>query len=303
MKLSQKNLKNILASLTLLFLLAACGSDTNQPANVEISPNIKEDPHADGLTVTSFNIKWYGIGGRIRGRSKDERRDHILSKFFREKLSRTDVFVFQEIVDTKRLAKLVPNYLCSSYKKRNPRHQHIVICARKNLSVIFDTLYEMDLNNPGLRPAMVASIKLKNEEILKVYGVHLKAKSEESDSRIEQMNKLVEISSFDTPTLIIGDFNTYEAALTGKDTDDDILIDEILDDFDFVQVADGIDTYLGRFSNRQLDRAWGRNLIISEPVVDGPCREDYPFPYSKRGFFRQSLSDHCPISLTITGTK
>lgn len=281
--------------LTLLFIAISCGDNNSTPNNSNIP---KQNP-SDGLTITSMNIKWYGVGGKLDGKPEDEKRDFQLKKFFSKHLDKTDVFVFQEIIDVDRLINLFPAFNCQSYNKRNPRHQHIVVCVKKTLRAKFEVLYSMDLDNAGLRPAVMAEINLGDDQIVRVYGVHLKAREDESDVRIDQIKAFAQNTNFDEPAVVIGDFNTYTTLRNGKSFDDDQMIEEILDDYEFDQVGDGVDSYVGRFPFRKFDRAWTRKLEVTPLSVFGPCKKDFPLPFGHKGFYRNKISDHCPISLTI----
>ena len=125
----------------------------------------------------------------------------------------------------------------------------------------------MDLNNSGLRPAVMAEIDLGSNQVIRVYGVHLKAKENESDARIKQIKAFAKNTHFDRPSIVIGDFNTYTTIRNGKDWDDDEMIDEILAEHGFDQVGEGVDSYVGRYSFRKFDRAWSRDLEVSELSV------------------------------------
>ena len=157
----------------------------------------------------------------------------------------------------------------------------------------------MDLDNGGLRPAVMAELDLGDDQIVRVYGVHLKARQDESDVRMEQMQAFADTTNFDEPAVVIGDFNTYTTERNGKNFDDDEMIEEILDDYDFDQVGKGVDSYIGRFIKRKFDRAWTRKLEVTPLSVFGPCKEKFPLPFGHKGFNRRKISDHCPISLTI----
>ncbi|MCB0386233.1 MAG: hypothetical protein KDD43_12645, partial [Bdellovibrionales bacterium] len=88
--------------------------------------------NAEKLRVTTFNIAWYGAGGRGFEDAIPEYRDSYLRDFIRSELRYSDVIVFQEIVDVARFERnVIGNFMdCQSYNHGGYMHQHVVLCHK-----------------------------------------------------------------------------------------------------------------------------------------------------------------------------
>lgn len=290
---------NSILSVLLLITLFGCGNNNE----VDENPSISGQNPKQGFTVTTLNIKWFGNGGTKDGDSSDEYRDQELKNFLASYLADTKVFVFQEITDPVRLAKLIPHFQCGTYQRSMDNHQYVVVCVLETLPTTFSTIHAVDLGNKGLRPAQMAEITFDNGQKLQIIGVHLKGFREDTRTRLDQINKLVEspIISGDAqePGIIIGDFNTYPNFKTGWRYDDDDIIQFALDDHNFNQIGDGHNSYLGKNAFRQFDRAWARKLRILSSRASGPCATRFAAPYDNIGYYKKAISDHCPVSFTV----
>src|SRR4051812_38926083 len=81
---------------------------------------------AASLTVTTMNVEFYGLN------NDNAQRDPAINEYLDENDLRSDVMVFQEIVDVERLKEKIvgPDYTCISYESRAHGHQHVVVCHR-----------------------------------------------------------------------------------------------------------------------------------------------------------------------------
>jgi len=243
---------------------------------------------AAALTVTSLNLQWFGRGGEIEGEKADEYRQKYFQELIQTQLAKTDVFVFQEVVDVAMLEEILPLWKCESYERQNLRHQHVAVCARGNISFQSSTIEGVRLGQPGLRPALRADFSLQNKKI-SVIGVHLKAGPENSAIRFKQIDALKKAVGAES-VVVIGDFNTFDA-----DAEE---MQKIFGS-EFVQSGGDFPTFLG-FSGRIFDRVWARGLNLQNFKLSGPCA---PIPdsqrLSRRSFYTRFVSDHCPISVQI----
>ena len=266
-------IKSIFASLVLLFTLFGCGdgnkiSDPNAP--------IPRAANESGFKVTTFNIKYFGQGGSKDGRPEDEKRYNDIKKYLETYHADTQVFVFQEIMDAELLNKILPFYNshapngakgfdCGTYN-RFKGHQYVVVCAKDSLNANYGIIDEVDLDSNGLRPAVTAEVTLPNEKKITIVGVHLKAFRDATSDRRKQVVALSESpmikSQLSSATIIAGDFNSYPRERTGWRNSDNKLFQYILDDFGFHEIGEGHNSFIGRNSYRQFDRAYSRNLRV-----------------------------------------
>ncbi len=257
-------------------------------------------PAVWGLTITSLNIQWYGRGGILEGSQDDEYRDERIQQFLTEEIPESDVFVFQEVTDSARISALLLNYTCFTYHSQKITHQHVVICSKPEFIISSSVEYAVQLNSPGLRPAMILNIKYEGKEIA-IAGVHLKAKRASTDIRIKQINALANSSLLGENTIIIGDVNTYDKLSTEREYDDSEIFDQLLAPLNYVQSKNGTDshTYLS-FAKRLLDRVWSRGVEIKTHEVYGPCNwGSVSEPFNNVSFYKRFISDHCAVQITL----
>ncbi len=250
------------------------------------------------LTVTSLNIKWFGLGGKLEGVASDEyRTDHLLD-FVHNQFQTTDVFVFQEIINKELFYKIMQPYQCLSYEASGGKHQYVVICYKGVELVKSFVNKEVQLKRFGLRAAMGAVFKEGNE-LIQVVGVHLKAGKRNTQTRIAQINELTkDFNGNDLSTVLIGDFNTYKKESTLFEFDDDVYINIALG-AEFKVVADHPPTYF-KWGGRYFDRVWLRHLNLESVQVKGPCDPvNTEFPYLEKGFYNHYISDHCALTVKV----
>lgn len=270
-------------------------------------------PNSETVTVSTFNIKWYGLGGGMWNHPSQEYRQSFLKRFFEEELASSDIIVFSEIVKTESLAALLfPRMDCVTYSGQWDRHQHTMICYnnKKFHAEKYDTDYiipEVNLGSGGQRPATQAKIcRIHGKCFLQVLGVHLAA-GRKTQKRMEQVqyikNALVKQDN-PLPTIILGDFNSYSIEQTGFEKSDMGFFEDILSDQhqQFRSVTRGIGTYNSGERARNYDhivisheikvlKRWGYQACQAQVNMN-----ERFVPYFS---FRRYFSDHCPVTAEL----
>ena len=234
-----------------------------------------------GLKITSFNLKWFGTGGELSGKSSDEYRGPWITEFINKYLIASDIILFQEVVDTKKLISLLGNlkYECQTYEGSGSRHQHLVLCHRAEFKFIperdDDNLIFEDIasiNNSKLRPAIsgVITNAKSGEALLHILGVHLKAGRLEGQMREMQTQLLAgRILSFKdkTPVVVLGDFNTYPKEISGSAGADLEKMDELYEQADLKRVMHDFRYTFKSFNYGHLfDHFWISNKLNIQSV-------------------------------------
>ena len=270
---------------------------------------------AKKVSVTTFNIRYYGLGGSMKGTPAQEKRDATLKEFIGRYVPQSDLFVFQEIVDVNRLVNKVlpPNFECISYKHADPKHQHVVLCHKAD-QLNFDAdpndpdsvIEEVSINPERSRPAVHTLVTDKKGQVLfRLIGVHLKAFPHESASRLSQvrsMAKFLKESKTQVPVVIGGDFNTYNTDSTNftktfKQTGLNLV--EAQNKFEY--------TYRKGEMRSKFDRFWisGSELSQIKPVdvytvCNAPKLSATGTDFSDANYYYNAISDHCPVTLTLS---
>lgn len=260
---------------------------------------------ADGLKVSTFNIRWYGLGGTKEGSPEKETRDRALKSFFRRELSKSDVVAFEEIVDVARLKSEVvgDEFKCASYAHEDPLHQHVVICYRGDYTLSReDDADAYALKGVALgkyRPAVVGLLRdADGRPVAHLVAVHLKSGPDFRTTRLRQARLLARhIKSLrdDVPVVVTGDFNTY-ASDAGRDEDD---IAEILGSLDLAQVHNPAhNTYrsprfAGRFDHVFATADLARSVTAT---MTGPCDSRSMDDIVE---YYRTISDHCPLTVEL----
>ncbi|MEM7645925.1 MAG: hypothetical protein AAF203_03350 [Pseudomonadota bacterium] len=270
-------------------------------------------PSYESITMTTFNLKWYGLGGNIWGHSSMEFRKDNIRRFIKEELSRSSIIVFTEIVDNELLADTVKDTMeCMGYQRESSRHQHTAICFDKSKyrAEKYDEDYiipEVDLGRNGQRPATHAKIcRKKGKCFLQVLGVHLFA-GRETENRKKQIQVIKD--NFDRqsrmlPTAILGDFNSYNTTQTGLEKSDMAFFEEILSSKNrrFKTTNKDIPTYNSGERGRVYDHiVVSTNIKVSKTSGYLACANNTNFnkryiPYYS---FKRYFSDHCPMTATL----
>lgn len=273
-------------------------------------------PKSAQLTVATFNIKWYGLGGNMNGTSADEKRDPHLKEFIAKELGTADAIVFEEIVDLARLEKnvLPTKYKCQSYENSNAKHQKVAICVNKKYKLLLsegepDYIWE-DVMIGRHRPAVVGTVSTSTgKPLLQIIGVHLKAMPNFSSVREEQAKLIAShlvAQSKRIPTVITGDFNTF-------DNDEDLIqaaLDEVGDDFAQINYPEEYTFRSGDMLSK-FDRFWVSGAVepVSVPKVWTACNKDIEAtapepaangnPYENISYYNEHISDHCPVIVKL----
>lgn len=249
-------------------------------------------PHRT-LSVTFMNIEWFG-------RNADEARTPKISKFFDDNNLWADVMVFEEIVDVNKLRDevLEGKYKCQSYTNRDPRHQHVVLCYEKSLTLAIaadDDNYTLEnVQMTTLRPAVHGILKdASGRRLLQIVGVHLKAMPDKSDVRRQQVQMIADYldgRADQEPAIVVGDFNAYE-------DDSAVFADIFGDTLKSVTIREDYTFRDAQYRNK-FDLAFVSPSLISGITerVAGPCNGGTTAQISK---YNQDVSDHCPVNLTL----
>lgn len=294
-----------------LFILNALAIDAAKA-------NLGESIPAEKLKITTYNLKWFGIGGTMWNDPSQEFRQQTLRQFFKQELHDSDVIVFTEIVKPLVLKEVLKDLMeCVTYDSKWDRHQHVVLCHNSKEYRIekYDNDYiidEVNLGSGGQRPAIQAKIcALEGSCFLQVIGVHLAAGGK-SDKRIDQVKIISDTiakQKNSLPTVILGDFNTYSKESLDQKEDEIDVFEKIFSTKNrvFRAITKGINTYGTGDSAENFD-----HIVISEEIAATPavayhaCAKEVDLtktfvPYSS---YRKYYSDHCFLSteLIIEGT-
>lgn len=270
--------------------------------------------NARALTITSFNIKLYGQK-TSSGQPTQSERNKAIKEFLDKEVPKSDVFIFEEIMDKTALMKsIVPDHQCVSYDNSMKEHQYVVLCAKKPYQLLLDeehddnfALEAVALGSLGQRPAVHALLADKNGQVLvRIIGVHLSAFPARTTTRLEQMAIIgTHLSATDhkIPTVITGDFNTYPAALTGHAKADWDLISETLKtEISTISMANHPSAFTFRTPEfrSKFDHFWLSKNIKASPVqVTGQCNSAAEDESDEVMNYYRLISDHCPVTLQI----
>jgi hypothetical protein len=258
---------------------------------------------ATALTVTTFNLEWFGRGGDLLGTEQDEYRFSTIKEFVDNQLGKTELFVFEEITHLDAIRRILPGWDCRTYDVQNTHHQHVAACLKPGFSMTDSTIESVRLNGSGLRPAYVVTVSAPTGEKITVVGLHLKAGMMESATRLQQAQMLMRDLKVDDnqPLMIVGDFNTYPKEKTGLQEDDAVSIGKVFQTRGLAQFGGDQQTYLG--GGRTFDRVWTKNINNGSFWVKGACVNDPQGAgrYNERSFYSRFVSDHCAVTVTVSG--
>lgn len=269
------------------------------------------------VIVTTFNLKWFGIGGDPTTPQKEFRIQHI-KKLIDSYLKQTNVFVFEEVVVVNDVISILPKgWQCISYLHNQPTHQHVVVCGSPVVTlgkVNYDdnyTIEEAQAGNPNLRPAMRLDIieKKSKRNLFTVVGVHLKAMPDQTALRVQQaaaISKDLARLPAKRPIIITGDMNTFTKAETKLPQDD---VDLLLKAFNssstgVLRVPHKPNTFTFRSPEyrNQLDHFYVRGAmrVTVLPDVFPLCSATQNGSgYMNFEFYYKNVSDHCPVTMQI----
>ena len=275
-------------------------------------------PPKNKIKLTTFNIIWYGLGGSMKADLSDEFRDSWLKEFIQSEYADQDVILFQEIVDKDRfINQVMAGFMkCKSYDHDYELHQHVVICYKPKYN--FETLklqgeFTFPLENTisgKSRPAVHGVLKdSKNNKLLYLLGVHLKAFPQETDIRLSQSQSIanqLKNNSEGLPVVVFGDFNTHIKKLTERQNDDWVEINQLFKD-NLVELkhVNNKNEFTFRESHRgfHLDHFWISNNTFarSGAKVWKACnlRDREARRFNVLSFYNRFISDHCPVSIDL----
>ncbi len=274
---------------------------------------------ATELKITTFNVKNYGGGGLLYGDHEeawsdkiaaDEHRDKTIREFMkREQIFSSDVIAFQEVLDVDRLQKKILDkvFACTSYKLET-KEQHVVICLKGDYEFVKapddNNFILEDIALGNLRPAVHGIIKDKKtgDELIHIFAVHLKAFPEAFDTRLNQIGilaKYLKEKQDQTPSVILGDFNSYD---NEPEKFDDIFNQQGLP---IVEIETQVSyTYRTTKYKSKFDRFWIDHAALSSdpPEVSGPCNNASNSEgegYQNISYYNKNVSDHCPVTIHV----
>ncbi len=308
----------MIRSLCAVFLLAGSLSwAEDKIENVD-----SKSPRANQIKVSTFNVKWFG---RLNPTSQTPVKDQIaynkarsaeLKKFLNSELASNDVIAFQEIVDTKGLASLLPpGWSCSTYTHQNINHQHVMVCVGAKFSL---TTVPYDQNNlieevafdpERARPAVRVDIYGPNKKkLLRIVAVHLKASpefSEVRESQVESIGNDILQSKTELPVVVLGDFNTYPKEKTEREENDEVIFEKVLKQSNpTLKRVDlkKLNTFRSLRSTGQFDQIYFSKGVktVSAPRVFPVCNATQDGSgYMNHKFYVDMISDHCPVTVTL----
>lgn len=271
------------------------------------------------LEVVSLNLRWYG--SKKFPPHNDEERDPHLNRFFKTYYKDTDIFLFQEITDAVRLQKTIGRgYKCLSTRDRGSSYQYVVTCYNPKTVTPLDVTkkvhdlnraFDISFNNFGLRDALYLKFESVSTpaKVLHTVNVHLRASPMHSEFRVQQMGQLfdhiIEAGIHKAKGFIVGgDLNAFSRQSTQQKKDDIYLYLEEADRRSLELYTEfALPTHLGSGNNRFFDYLmvpksnWlnSYEMFIACSMHASKDLNSYENPR----YYKEYISDHCPISLTI----
>lgn len=270
------------------------------------------------LTFSTFNMAYFGLGGKMSGTPADEKRDSSFRNFIASEFPQSDVISFQEVVDIERLkANVLPKgWDCITYDHVDPKHQHVVLCVRAGLQFQHepsdnnDIVDDVAYNDGRSRPALHVIIADKSgHAITRVLAVHLKAFPNFSLKRYHQAKVigmyLQGVADPALPFVILGDLNTYPSEQNGQQLDDASAIQTIFNKYSpgVAEVKTSSKyTYRTQKLASYFDRIWRSSTIeeVRPANVYSVCSSTDLKAIEK---YNLALSDHCPVTATLSFPK
>lgn len=208
--------------------------------------------------------------------------------------------VFEEIVDVKLLATKVldSKYNCVTYSRNNPKHQHVVICVLPDYHLKTDdsgnfSLEDVDLNH-RLRPATHGILVAPDGSRLHIFGVHLKANTDQSVVRLKQTQILADyMKGLKDPILVIGDFNTFGTDVQKMSAQFQGLTEVVTPEkYTWASTEEN-------YPPAKLDRTWISKSLSAKVTyvhVLGPCNSNDD---NALAMYNKGVSDHCPTKIIL----
>jgi len=269
----------------------------------------------ESLRVSTFNIRWYGLDNLSDASNGRAWRDKWLRQTMDKELMRSDVIVFEEIVDVGRFKRnLIRGKMdCLTYYHDNAKHQHVVICHQKKYrfdKADGDNNYTMESvtwgTNKG-RPALYGILRRKQgRAVAYIVGVHLKAFPDETAKRLKQTHAIarrLRQLQYDIPIIITGDFNTHYSDKTQWYKHDYKLIDDIFRQYrlSLYEVYNPSNTYVSLRGQNKFDRFWVSNSVQVESrvAVSRLCVSPKNLSENQITWYNENVSDHCLVTVNL----
>lgn len=260
-------------------------------------------PVQAAISLTTMNIRFYGLNA-------EENRDPAINRYLDANGLRSDVMVFQEIVDVERLETKVVGlgYACTSYDNPARGHQHVVVCLKSTYR--FEQAQDDDdfvlenvaMGNVMYRPAVHGVIRnvRTGKRVAHLVAVHLKAMPEDAAKRVQQFQMIHDYLAYERadslPAILVGDTNLFDA--------DQDAVNEVLltDDLGLAAVSTpGRYTWRVPENGQRFDRIWieAGLSVVGAAKVAGPCNLTGPTAEAQIRLFNQEVSDHCAVSVQL----
>jgi len=262
---------------------------------------------ASALTVSSFNLQFYGLGGNMRGRPGNEYRDPHIRDFMEKNLFQSDVILFQEIVLVDQLKqKLIPpEYACETYgKRRGEFHQYLVACVKKPWQFTIEAIEDMDLTGYG-RPGLAVNLKSKDgQAILRLIDVHLKAGTDDSNgqarnSQLAALTAWLGRQDAKIQTVVAGDFNERDPGGLDNQLTAAGLVEAVLGDPTYISEPTRKNFNYDRFYVSRPLREKIRSRSVFQACTKSEMGGKKGDDYSDWLFYTRFISDHCPITMDL----
>lgn len=265
------------------------------------------------LTISTFNIRNYGLGGSYNGKMGNEERHEHIKKLIHKHLIDCDVMVFQEIFDLEFFKNLIPiGYKVKTYKTKEKRHQHVVVCFKEKYSFEDPLCSDHILKGTALsykasRPALYGLLcdEKTKKPLLYIVGVHLKSGSEHSKNRVLQAEVIRNyLNDFDKkiPKLVTGDFNSQSKFSTYKEFDDIENLNAVFMEADLKKIKNPLPTFKTSWESHDLDHFWvSKSLKTDEEswVYDPRTYVENEDEKLSLNAYYNEVSDHVPVKITI----
>lgn len=285
--------------------------------SLNISMNWAYAQNVKPVKFVSFNIEWFGLGGRPDNPFL-EHREKTIKSFLNQHVLPADVISFEEIVNPVMLRKLLPTgWTCITYKNSSPTHQHVVLCANdkfKFTGVGYDKdndglINSVAINSESSRPALRVNLvdKATNRNLITVVSVHLKSAPNETGTRQTQIRAIgadLKNLSSTQPYIIMGDFNSFNPENSDLKTDEKYIFANALNAYtpgvNLLDLGKAY-TYRTAMLKSQFDLFYVRGAKVkTNPKVFSVCNN----PQKTKDFYGLNyynywVSDHCPVSVEL----
>lgn len=252
------------------------------------------------LEITTLNIRCFGFDGDYFARNKSESRLKTLKKFINQHYSKSDVFIFQEIMDVSILNLILPEgFKFYTYEHKFNRHMFVVLACKNEFNFTdIQTIANTALDDTKSRPVIYGKLSFNNQPTAHIIGLHLKSGFDHTDKRMFQcdlIQKFILNLDPNIPLIMGGDFNSHFKIKTKKDKDDLDYFREIFKDTLTLAEHDK-STYVLPTENAHLDHFWTKGLNVDNIEVFD--LQTYCDGNVLKNYFNE-ISDHLPVKLSV----